>query len=235
MQPNAEKLLDIAGITYPLIGLYDVEETKPFEPFVQTKHCLFSAYENWRCGQSVMLSKENFKCPGAGYWLCSVESMPRDKFIAFLVEKEGLKSSKPIMSRFLEVQKPYNQAHPFLVIGPLQADQYDHLKTITFFVTPDQLSFLLLGAEYPNADSNDHQVISKFGSGCSQLVSVFTDLDKPKALIGSTDIAMRRYLPPDILTLTVTKPMFERLCGLDDDSFVSKPFWKRLQNARTSS
>jgi hypothetical protein len=31
---------------------------------------------------------------------------------------------------------------------------------------------------------------------------------------------------------TVTKPMFERLASLDERSFLSKPFWKRLMKAR---
>jgi hypothetical protein len=58
------------------------------------------------------------------------------------------------------------------------------------------------------------------------------DSDVPKAIIGATDIAMRHHLPPDILALTVNKPMFRQLCELDEDSFLYKPFWKRLRNAR---
>ena len=54
-------------------------------------------------------------------------------------------------------------------------------------------------------------MIAPFGSGCMQLVGVFKDLGAPQAAIGATDIAMRQYLPPDMLAFTVTKPMFERL------------------------
>ena len=54
----------------------------------------------------------------------------------------------------------------------------------------------------------------------------------PQAVLGATDIAMRHHLPPDILALTVTKPMFEQLCALDERSFLYKPFWARLQKAR---
>jgi hypothetical protein len=49
------------------------------------------------------------------------------------------------------------------------------------------------------------------------------------------DIAMRRYLPPDIIAFTVTKPMYEELCRLDKNSFLSKPFWKDLQKARRNN
>lgn len=39
MQPNAENLLEIADIKTPLIGLYDVPNTKPFEPFTNNRYC----------------------------------------------------------------------------------------------------------------------------------------------------------------------------------------------------
>jgi hypothetical protein len=41
-----------------------------------------------------------------------------------------------------------------------------------------------------------------------QLVRLFGALDIPQAVTGATDIAMRQYLPPDILAFTVTKAMF---------------------------
>lgn len=232
MQPDADKLLQISGITTPLIGFYDVPDKKPFEPFIEPKHCLFSAYTNWHEGKSVLVSKEQFKCPGAGYWLCEVASMPRDKFVNFLTKKEGLKSSMDIMNKWLDNQKTYQQIHPFIVIGPLKKDQYEYLRTVTFFVNPDQLSLLMTGAEYHNAGIDHRQIIAKFGSGCSQLAALFDNFESPKAIIGATDMAMRQYLPPDILALTVTKPMFEQLCGLDENSFLFKPFWKKLRGAR---
>jgi hypothetical protein len=60
----------------------------------------------------------------------------------------------------------------------------------------------------------------------------FRDLRIPQASIGTTDIAMRAHLPPDILAFTVTRTMFERLCGLDERSFLYKPFLDRLKKAR---
>jgi len=225
-------LLQISGITTPLVGFYDVPDAKPFEPFTAPKHCLFSTYPNWHEGESVLVSIEQFTCPGAGYWLCGIESTPRAKFVDFLANKEGLKSSIDIMNRWLDGQKTYTQIHPYIVIGPLKDSQYEYLRTVTFFVTPDQLSLLMTGAEYHNARADNHQVIARFGSGCSQLAALFDDFESPKAIIGATDMAMRQYLPPDILTLTVTKPMFEQLCGLGENSFLYKPFWKKLRGAR---
>jgi hypothetical protein len=60
---------------------------------------------------------------------------------------------------------------------------------------------------------------------------LFEDLDVPQAMIGATDIAMRRYLDPELIAFTVTKPMFERLCQLDEESFLYKRFWRDLTRA----
>jgi len=64
------------------------------------------------------------------------------------------------------------------------------------------------------------------------LLPLFADLAVPQAIVGATDIAMRQWLPPDALAFTVTRPMFERLCELDERSFLFKPFLQRLQRAR---
>jgi hypothetical protein len=46
---------------------------------------------------------------------------------------------------------------------------------------------------------------------------------------------MRQWLPPDKVAFTVTKPMFEQLCKLDERSFLFKPFLQRLQKARAAA
>ena len=95
-----------------------------------------------------------------------------------------------------------------------------------------QLSVLAIGAQYHSAPDDPPPVIAPFGSGCMQLLPLFEDLDAPQAVIGATDIAMRRFLPPDVLAFTVTRPMFEQLCVLDEKSFLYKPFWNNLRKAR---
>lgn len=195
----------------------------------------FSCYKNWLKGESICLSEENvgsIACPGAGYWSCGVESMPREEVAKYLGEIEGLKSTSDLMNQWLENQPVYKKEHPYVVIGPLREDQYEYLKTITFYVNPDQLSLLMTGAEYHNASVDSHPVIATYGSGCRQLSVIFEELDVPKAIIGATDIAMRQYLPPDTRALTVTKSMFQQLCQLDKNSFLYKNFWKRLREAR---
>lgn len=236
MQPDPTNLLKRIDFTIPLIGLYDAPEPSPFKPLVipnpGENMCVFSFYQNWLNGETLHLTKDNFGCGGAGHWLCGVVTRSDEDFVKFLVDGEGLKASRDLMNQWLDHHKTYTQEYPNILIGPLREDQYGYLKGITFYVNPDQLSVLMLGAQYHNAPTDPQPVIAPFGSGCMELVSLFEDLNIPQAIIGATDIAMRQHLPPDILAFTVTKSLFRKLCELDKRSFLHKPFWKNLRKAR---
>jgi len=183
-------------------------------------------------GQTLHITSENAGCNGAGHWLCGVQTRDREDFVKFLVEEEGLRASHELINSWLDVAEPYRQKHPHLLIGPLKKDMYQYLKTVTFLVDADRLALLVTGAYYHSRPVDPPPVIAPFGSGCSALIAAFDDLDIAQASIGATDTAMRRHLPPDILAFTVTRPMFERLCALDENSFLYKGFWSDLKKAR---
>jgi hypothetical protein len=218
------------------MGFYDAPETSPFRPLVTPgsgeRRCVFAFYEDWLGGATLHITRDNYGCGGAGRALCDVTTRSREDFVEFLVDDEGLKASHELMNQWLDTGQVYRQTHPNLLIGPLREEQYAYLRTVTFYVNPDQLGALTVGAQYYSAPGDPAPVIAPFGSGCSQLVSLFSDLSIPQAVIGATDIAMRKHLPADIVAFTVTKPMFERLCALDERSFLYKPFWRDLQRAR---
>jgi hypothetical protein len=236
MQPDSSRLLERIGVTSPPVGFYDAPELAPFEPVVRVESgdssCLFSFYENWMNGETLLLTRESFGCRGAGSCLFGVATRSPEAMVTFLVDEEGLKSSRDLMHRWIDRRGSYVPEHPNLLIGPLRPDQYGHLKTVTFYVNPDQLAALILGANYHSGPDDPAPVVAPFGSGCSQLLPLFADLAVPQAIVGATDIAMRQWLPPDALAFTVTRPMFERLCELDERSFLFKPFLQRLQRAR---
>jgi len=235
-QPDPTYLISRIGLTIPLIGFYDAPDTSPFEPLIKPepskRACIFAFYRQWLQGKTLHITKEISGCRGAGHWVFNKVTWSREDFVKFLADDEGLKASHALMNKWLDYNQPYRQEYPNILIGPLREDQYTYLKTITFFVNLDQLSALMLGAQYNSAPSDPPPVIAPFGSGCMELVPLFQDLNVPQAMIGATDIAMRQYIPPDILAFTVTKPMFKQLCALDEQSFLYKPFWLRLRKAR---
>ena len=236
MQPDPSRLLERIGVTFPLIGFYDAPDASPFAPVVEVEpgqqRCLFAFFTRWLAGDTLRMTRESYGCRGAGSCLLGVATRSQEDLITFLVDEEGLKSSRDLMRRWIDRRGSYVPEHANLLIGPLRPDQYGHLKTVTFYVNPDQLAALILGANYHSGPDDPAPVVAPFGSGCSQLLPLFADLAVPQAIVGATDIAMRQWLPPDTLAFTVTRPMFERLCELDERSFLFKPFLQRLQSAR---
>ena len=236
MQPDSTNLIEQIGLSVPLIGLYDAPDVSQFEPLVEPKPgghaCVFAFYNQWLAGETLHITEANPGCSGAGYWLCGLVTRSREDFVRFLVDDEGLKSSHDLMNQWLDHHHGYKPQYGHLLIGPLREEGYGYLKSITFFVNPDQLSLLILGAQYDSAPGDPAPVIAPFGSGCMQLISLFEDLGLPQAIIGATDIAMRQHIEPELIAFTVTKSMFEQLCALDDRSFLHKRFWRNLKKTR---
>ena len=232
-QPDPAILRKKLDIKLPLIGFYDAPDPAIFKPLVTPKEndCIFSFYKNWLRGETLHSTRESYGCGGAGSCLWRIQARPRKEFIKFLVDDEGLKVSGKLMERFIDSTTSYRAENAHIFIGPLKEEGWPYIKTITFLVNPDQLSALMIGAQYHSAPEDPPPVIAPFGSGCREFIP-FKDFNMPQASIGATDIAMRQHLPPDILALTVTKPMLSRLCKLDERSFLYKPFLQRLQKAR---
>jgi hypothetical protein len=217
MQPDPTAILETLSITEPLIGLYDAPDPAPFAPLVEPadeEECVFASYERWQEGKTLHITREKHGC-GAGH-LLGVEPWSREEAIEFLVDEEGLRASRELMDQWLDVTPSYEPRQEHVLIGPLHADQYDYLRSITFYVNADQLAVLVTGTSYYSGP-DDPPVTAPFSSGCGQLASAIGDLQAPRAVIGATDQAMRQYLAPGLLAFTVTKPMFELLCRWADD------------------
>lgn len=234
MNPDPTNLLSKAGIKTPLIGFYDLPDPTPFEPFSKPGRCMFEAYQAWLEGKYICLSADEFSCRGGGYWIGGTEFKTREKFGSELNQREGFKENDLLMCQWLENQKPYLIKNGYVVLGPLREDHFDYLKTVTFYVNPDQLSLLMLGAHYRDASASGETITVPFGSGCGLMAAALSDLEtkEPRAVIGATDIAMRQHLPPDLLAFTVNMSMYKQLCELQENSFLEKPFWQRLKNSR---
>jgi hypothetical protein len=237
-QPDASALLAALELERPPIGLYDAPDPTPFSPLAEPGgagrgRCVFDFYERWLSGETLHLTHDRFGCPGAGRALCEAVTRDRDDFIDFLWKDEGLRAERELMAHWVDNAPVYHPEHEHVLIGPLKPAHYRFLKTVTLWVNPDQLSVLQLGAYHHHDWGDPAPVIAPFGSGCMELVAGFEDLERPQAAIGGTDVAMREQIPRDVLAFTVTVPMFERLCALDERSFLHKAFLRDLRAARS--
>jgi hypothetical protein len=48
------------------------------------------------------------------------------------------------------------------------------------------------------------------------------------------DLAMRRHVPPHVLTLTVSPARFEQMVGFPEDSFLGRSWWNGLMDDRAA-
>jgi len=237
VQPDVSPILERLSITEPLIGFYDAPDPAPFEPLVlpRGRECVFKAHPAWRQGKTLHITKEKHGC-GAMH-LLGMGERSREDLVEFLCDEEGLKASHELMNLWLDSAPHYEPRHEHLLIGPSRPDQYEYLRSVTFYVNPDQLSVLSAGAIYYSHPDDLPPLVSRFGSGCMQLAPLFDDLEAPQALIGALDHAMRAELDPCTLAFTVTKPMFELLClwAADPRSSLHSRFLGTLLRARGGS
>jgi hypothetical protein len=123
-----------------------------------------------------------------------------------------------------------------VVFKPLeQADPAkDDIKSVTFFVDPDQLSALVILANH--TDPGRENVCVPWGAAC-QVIGVFgyreLEREHPRTLIGMTDISARNVvksqLGKNMMSLTAPWPLFLEMENNIDGSFLSRTTWRELR------
>lgn len=227
MQPDSSSLKKEIKLQYPEIGFYDAPEMPVFQPFVSTNKCIFSCFSGWLKGETLHLTRDNFGCNTCGRVLTGYNGVSKNQLMDFQ-QRSGAKSVQEITNSLLGSRHVYHNEHENIYIGPLKEEAYQYLKTVTFFVDPDQLSSLMTIAYYDCQPGEPPPVMAPFGTACSHFVPAFKDLNVPQAVIGSTDSEMRRYIPTKVLSFTMTKPMYERLCRKRKDSFTIGRFFEKI-------
>ena len=227
MQPDSSRLRSEIKLEYPEIGFYDAPNMKLFKPLMETHSCVFSCFEEWLKGKTLHLSKDNFGCTTCGRVLAGYNGVSKEKLLEFK-ENSGARSSQEINNALLGSRHVYHNQHEDIFIGPLKEEAWDHLKTVTLFVDPDQLSSLMTIAYYDCQEGDPPPVVAPFGTACSHFVPAFKDINAPQAVIGSTDMMMRRYIPSKVLSFTMTRPMYERICNRGKSSLSLGDFFQKM-------
>ncbi len=232
-------LIENANYKLPVIAVYDAPAETHFSEIVELKEkgrvCLFAHYKNWMKGKTLKLSATNFGCGGCGTWFFGVQGRSRQDYIEFLADDEGLKNNHESMGQWFDQAIRYQPQHDAIFVGPVEEENLKFAQTFTFFVNPDQLSIFITAANYFASPGDPDPVKVRFGSGCSEILPHAASAEHPQAIIGSTDLAMRKHLPPNIMAFTVNRPMYDNLCCLDERSFLNKPFLAGLKKARGGS
>ncbi len=248
MKPDMEKaarLMRALRLETPLVALYDCPPGPGFEPMLQAsgRACCFAYYGRWQEEKTLVVSRggDDFArpshgCPGLHRALGLSDAYP-PWMAHFLTDGEngapmgeGLKAAPELAAEFLARSRPMTPAGDHLLLGPLRAEAWEAVRAVTFFADPDRLSALMTLAAYWTADPDE--IAAPFSSGCGLLWRDLVDQGRDRAVLGCTDIAMRRHLPPDLLCLTVTPARFLRMIDFPPGCFLEKEWWRDLMKAR---
>jgi len=239
-----ERLAERLRMKTPLIAVYDCPPSERFAPLVEATgaNCCFVYYPRWLRGETLVVRKggsdflnpEN-GCPGAKRALGLEKEWP--PFMAnYLTDGvgapmgEGMMASAELAQQFLDRAVPPPVSGDAVMIGPLRLEEWDSVRSVTFLVDLDRLSALMTLARYWSDDAD--LVAAPFSTGCGLLWRELVNQDRDRPVISCTDMTMRKYLPPEIVSLTVTPARFEKMLTFPDDCFLYKNWWNELMDHR---
>ena len=156
----------------------------------------------------------------------------------FLLGERYLKNPEATR-RYLSALPIRDIPAPYVVVEPLKLAELEKqdIKSITFFVDPDQLSALVILANYEEPDKEN--VTLPWGAGCQQIgIFAYRELERehPRAVVGLTDISARQAVRPSlgnhVMSFTAPWPMFLKLEANVENSFLQRETWQLLRRAR---
>jgi hypothetical protein len=123
----------------------------------------------------------------------------------------------------------------YVLMKPLREvdSAHDDVRSITFLANPDQLSALVVLANYDG--QHNENVAIPFAAGC-QVIGICTyrenEAENPRAVVGLIDLSarknVRRQLGKEVMSFSVTSEMFQRMERNVEGSFLQRETWKNL-------
>jgi uncharacterized protein (DUF169 family) len=163
--------------------------------------------------------------------------MNEHSFDHFMHGERYMKSPEQV-KRFIRGLPITDIPAPFVVFKPLsEVNDETNCQVVIFFADPDQLSALVILANY-GRDTNEN-VIIPYAAGC-QTLGIYpyreAEADMPRAVVGLTDISARTYirqqLGDNLMTFAVPLGMFKEMEHNVDGSFLGRPVWEKLAEGK---
>lgn len=107
--------------------------------------------------------------------------------------------------------------------------EQDDPELIVFFANADQLSALVVLADYGRGDNQS--VTAPFGAACQSILFGYEEAKKehPRGIIGFFDISQRASVDRETLTFTAPFNMFREMESHVKGSFLEMHAWQKLQ------
>ncbi len=191
-------------------------------------------------GRQAVFSRSTFGCLGGGVGLGLGNMYPQfpGGFEYFLStgkegfrEGEAYKKTPELASTFVDALPITDIPEQYVVFKPL-ADvdsSKEEPRVVVFYANPDQLSALVVLANYGRT-GNDNVVIP-FGAGCQSVCLIpwgEAAQERPRAVVGMTDISARPVIDADLLSFSVPFGMFKEMEDNVPGSFLDKHDWHKV-------
>lgn len=183
-------------------------------------HFLSSGIEGWPEGPGLAESVKPF-LRGEAY----------DNFI----HGERYIRSPELVKRFLEALPIMQIPKRYVVFRPLaEVDlSKEPPRTVIFFADPDELSALVVLANYGRGDNEN--VIMPFAAGC-QNIGIYpyreARSERPRAVVGLTDLSarlsIRKQLGGNLLSFAMPLALFDEMEANVEGSFLMRHTWQEL-------
>ena len=133
----------------------------------------------------------------------------------------------------MQIPKRYVVFRPLAEVDP----EKETPQTVIFFADPDELSALVVLANYGRG-SNEN-VFVPFAAGC-QTIGIYpyreAESDRPRAVVGLTDLSARVYLRKqlgdNLLSFAMPFALFQEMEANVEGSFLQRHTWQELIKAK---
>lgn len=153
----------------------------------------------------------------------------------FLYGERYLKNAD-VTRRFLEAIPMRDILAQYVIVKPLDLaePEKEEIKSVTFFVDSDQLSALVVLANYSEPEREN--VAIPWAAACQIMgILAYRELERehPRALVGLTDLSarlnVRASVGRNVLTFTMPWRMFLQMEQNVDGSFLQRRTWQQIR------
>ncbi len=199
-------------------------------------------------GKTAFFDRKTYGCVGGGVGLGfgnTYEGFPIE-YLLSTGQKESVDGSRKTRKlekgehfiktpefalKFVECLPMRNVKEKYVIFKPLYLFlENEKPHCIIFFVNPDQLSALVVLANYGRI--NNDNVIAPWCAACQSVLFSYEESEKeiPRAIIGYFDLAARKHVDKNILSFTIPFKMFLEMEGNLKGSFLEMEEWQNLRS-----
>lgn len=229
---------DLLGCRYPAVSVFRCAEPPDRCGLVVGGHCCIQTMLRPACeGRSVCGDRPTLHCRGSWSGLGLGEEddfgMIADAYSTGTDDRPGNRyfdCPERVRTAFIDHVPARGSASDHVVMEPLETTLANGTtpETVVLLVDPLRLSALMTALGF---DLDYPPLETRFAYSCQQLFLLPLlegGKKEPHAVLGLTELYTRRFVDPDLMSVSMPWSMFERLERNADRTFLAGDGWRRI-------